>query len=200
MQTIRFYERRGLLPPPSRLSGGYRDYRADMVPLVQFIKQVQAHGYALEEIRELLALAEHGTHVAETVRDRAENKVQEIEAEIARLCGIRDWLKQFVSQSERGVVPPDCLVLRRAAARAERIPNASLPTVASRTRSQSDPATRSKSESERVARVRATIIHHVYGAIVFDTPWRHHAAVLGLGGIAATLLFMWGATRCGRPC
>jgi MerR family mercuric resistance operon transcriptional regulator len=69
VQTIRFYERRGLLPPPPRLSGGYRDYRADMIPLVRFIKHVQAHGYALEEIRELLALAEHGTHVAETVRE-----------------------------------------------------------------------------------------------------------------------------------
>ena len=44
-----------------------------------------------------------------------------------------------------------------------------------------------------------TIIHHVYGAIAFDTPWRHHAAFLGLGGIAATLLFKWGATRWPRP-
>jgi DNA-binding transcriptional MerR regulator len=155
VQTIRFYERRGLLPPPPRLSGGYRDYRSDIVPLVQFIKQVQAHGYALEEIRELLALAEHGTHVAETVRDRAKKKVQQIEAEIARLCGIRDWLKQFVSQSERGVVPPECLVLRRAATRAERTLNASSSTVASRTRSQSDPATRSERQSQRVPHLRA---------------------------------------------
>jgi hypothetical protein len=44
-----------------------------------------------------------------------------------------------------------------------------------------------------------TIIHHVYGAIAFDTPWRHHAAFLGLGGIAATLLFMWGAARWRTP-
>ena len=44
-----------------------------------------------------------------------------------------------------------------------------------------------------------TIIHHVYGAIAFDTPWRYHAAFLGLGGIAATLLFMWGATRWRTP-
>jgi ubiquinone/menaquinone biosynthesis C-methylase UbiE len=44
-----------------------------------------------------------------------------------------------------------------------------------------------------------TIIHHVYGAIAFDTPWRHHAAFLGLGGIAATLLCMTGATRWRTP-
>jgi hypothetical protein len=44
-----------------------------------------------------------------------------------------------------------------------------------------------------------TIIHHVYGAIAFDTPWRHHAAFLGLGGIAVTLLSMWGATRWRTP-
>ena len=47
VQTIRFYERRRLLPPPARSSGGYRDYREDVVPLVEFIKRVQAHGYTL---------------------------------------------------------------------------------------------------------------------------------------------------------
>jgi hypothetical protein len=40
-----------------------------------------------------------------------------------------------------------------------------------------------------------TIVHHVYGAIVFDTPWRYHAAYLGVAGIAATLLLTWGSTR-----
>ena len=40
-----------------------------------------------------------------------------------------------------------------------------------------------------------TIVHHVYGAIVFDTPWRHHAAFLGVAGIAATLILAWGSTR-----
>ena len=44
VQTIRFYERRGQLPAPSRSYGGYRDYQADIVHLVQVIKQVQAHG------------------------------------------------------------------------------------------------------------------------------------------------------------
>ena len=144
VQTIRFYERRGLLPSPSRSSGGYRDYRKDDVPLVQFIKRVQAHGYTLEEIRELLALSEHGTHVSETVRDRAKKKVQQLEAEIVRLCGLRDWLKQFVSDSERGVVPSDCLVLRRNVTRAEHAPNSSSSTVASQTRSDRDSATGSE--------------------------------------------------------
>jgi hypothetical protein len=44
-----------------------------------------------------------------------------------------------------------------------------------------------------------TIIHHLYGAIAFDTRWRHHAAFLGLGGIAATLLLMRGVTRWQTP-
>jgi DNA-binding transcriptional MerR regulator len=155
VQTIRFYERRGLLPSPSRSSGGYRDYRGDAVPLVQFIKRVQAHGYTLEEIRELLALSEHGTHVAATVRDRAKSKVQQLEAEIVRLSGLRDWLKQFISDSERGVVPPDCLVLRRSVTGAEREPYPSFSTIASQTRSACDSATGSQRQSQRVARVRA---------------------------------------------
>ena len=126
-----------------------------MVPLVHFIKQVQAHGYALEEIRELLALAENGTHISlKQCAERAEKKVQQIESEIARLSGIRDWLKQFVRQSERGVVPPECLVLRRTATGA-RTPNPSSSIVASRTRSDSEPATGSERQRQRVAHLCA---------------------------------------------
>lgn len=155
VQTIRFYERRGLLPAPARSSGGYRDYRAEAVDLVRFIKHVQAHGYALEEIRELLALAEHGTHVAEAASGRAMKKVRQIETEIARLCGIRDWLMQFIRQIDRGVVPPECLVLCRAAARAKRAPDVSSPTVASLSLNHSEPATSSERQSQHVARFPA---------------------------------------------
>jgi DNA-binding transcriptional MerR regulator len=157
VQTIRFYERRRLLTAPARSSAGYRAYSADSVRLVQFIKAVQAHGYSLGEIRELLALG-RGTHVAAIVRDRAEKKLRQIEAEISRLTGIHKALTQLVQQSKSGDAPPDCLVLRGAVTPAQQTPNASPPPVASRTRTLSDPATRTERQSQRVSRVRAD--HH----------------------------------------
>jgi MerR family copper efflux transcriptional regulator len=157
VQTIRFYERRRLLPPPARSSGGYREYSSDTVRLVQFIRQVQAYGYALEEIRELLALG-RGPHVPRTVRDRAQKKLQQIEAEIGRLCRIRDALTQLLQEVDRGATPPGCLVLQGASSGVTQTSQVSSPGVASRTRTPIDPATRSERQSQRVGRVRAD--HH----------------------------------------
>lgn len=157
VQTIRFYERRRLLPAPARSSAGYRAYSAEVVRLVQFIKAVQAHGYSLDEIRELLSLGK-GTHVAAIVRDRAEKKLRQIEAEISRLTGIHEALTHLVQHCASGHAAPDCLVLRGAVTPAQQTPNASSPRVASQTRSLSDPATRSERQSQRVSRVRAD--HH----------------------------------------
>jgi MerR family transcriptional regulator, copper efflux regulator len=156
VQTIRFYERRRLIAAPSRSAAGYRDYTTDTVQLVRFIKRLQARGYALKEIRELLALSERGTQVGQIVRERAAQKLQHIEAEIARLCGIRDEIRQFVGQCDAGVVPHDCLVLRRATTRAGLAPRASSSSsaVASRNRSLSDPATDTQCQSRRLSRIR----------------------------------------------
>ncbi len=59
-QTIRFYERRGLLPEPPRTAAGYRTYRSDSVGMIKFIRRARDHGFSLEEIEQLLRARESG--------------------------------------------------------------------------------------------------------------------------------------------
>ena len=64
-QTIRFYERRGLLKEPMRIASGYRAYPASVVRVVRFIKQSQELGYTLAEIKQLLALHDQNGNAAQ---------------------------------------------------------------------------------------------------------------------------------------
>src|SRR5438445_74763 len=72
LETIRYYERRGLLPKPPRTSAGYRAFDAEAVRRLLFIKQAQALGFSLKEVRELLALRLNPRTSCADVRRRAE--------------------------------------------------------------------------------------------------------------------------------
>lgn len=93
VQTLRFYERRGLLRKPSRLASGYRTYSSDDVQVVRFIKQSQELGYTLEEIKQLLLLRAKPSGNAIEVRALAESKVRDIEEKIKRLGQMREELR-----------------------------------------------------------------------------------------------------------
>jgi len=67
VQTLRFYEREGLLPPPARSRSGYREYRAGAISQVQFIRSCQEIGFTLADVKEVLEL-----HRILALRDRAE--------------------------------------------------------------------------------------------------------------------------------
>ena len=85
LATIRYYERRGLLPKPPRRASGYRAFPPEAVRRVRFIKRAQAIGFTLEEIRELLSLrVERGTRCKD-VRGRAEAKIADIDGKIRAL-------------------------------------------------------------------------------------------------------------------
>lgn len=96
IQTFRFYERRGLLKKPSRLTSGYRVYSADDVRLVRFIKEWQEHGYTLNEIKQLLELRENKISNAAEVRALTEAKIENIENRIERLSRTRDELRELL--------------------------------------------------------------------------------------------------------
>ncbi len=88
VETLRFYEREGLIPEPPRRMSGYREYPAESIQLIRFIKRAQELGFSLREVRELLALrVEAGTTCAD-VRQKASEKVSEVRQKIADLQAI----------------------------------------------------------------------------------------------------------------
>ena len=69
VQTVRLYERRGLLKKPVRLPSGYRDYPIDALSFIRFIKRAQGHGFTLDEIRSLIHLREQSPPAAKQMRN-----------------------------------------------------------------------------------------------------------------------------------
>lgn len=97
VETLRFYEREGLVPEPPRRMSGYREYPAESVQLIRFIKRAQELGFSLREVRELLALRiQPGTTCAE-VRHKAEEKVSEVRQKIADLQAIERALQALTT-------------------------------------------------------------------------------------------------------
>ncbi len=104
VETIRFYQRKGLLPRPRRAYGSIRRYGAADVARVKFVKSAQLLGFSLQEIADLLAL-EDGTRCAEA-RVAAEQKLEDVRAKIEDLRRIESVLAQLVDRcgSGRGTI------------------------------------------------------------------------------------------------
>jgi MerR family copper efflux transcriptional regulator len=99
VETIRFYERKGLLEEPARRTSGYRQYTEEAVKQIRFIKRAQHLGFSLKEIRELLALRverERQTDCA-LVKERAEAKIAAVEQKIIELERMRQALLQVTA-------------------------------------------------------------------------------------------------------
>jgi MerR family mercuric resistance operon transcriptional regulator len=95
IQTLRYYERRGLLAEPHRSIGGHRLYSPDTVALLNVIKAAQRLGFTLDEVAELLD-ASRRRHPTPDLRGRAINKIAEIDRKIADLTAIRTTLSEVV--------------------------------------------------------------------------------------------------------
>jgi Cu(I)-responsive transcriptional regulator len=92
VETVRFYEREGLLDRPTRRESGYRQYTADAVTRLRFIKRAKELGFQLKEIKELIALRIDPDTDRADVRRRAEAKMADMEARIQSLQRMRDAL------------------------------------------------------------------------------------------------------------
>lgn len=98
LQTLRYYERRGLLPEPERTWGGQRQYPAEAVTVVRVVKALQRLGFTLAEIEQLLALGVHRHGAADDVlRDRLQAKIVDVDRRIADLESIRKSLRAAVA-------------------------------------------------------------------------------------------------------
>ena len=111
-QTLRYYERRGLLPLPARSSGGYRAYPNDAVRRVRFIRRAQDIGFTLAEVRTLLELAEGGPDCCDQVRAVAEEKIAGLRRRIADLQALQDGLTRLVATCERPRSQRECPILQ----------------------------------------------------------------------------------------
>jgi Hg(II)-responsive transcriptional regulator len=98
IETLRYYERRGILARPKRApSSGYREYPPDAVRLIRFIKRAQDLGFTLAEIQELVRLRHNKRASCAEVRAAAEAKVADIEAKIASLRSMKRALGVLVA-------------------------------------------------------------------------------------------------------
>ncbi|HMC92908.1 MAG TPA: MerR family transcriptional regulator [Allosphingosinicella sp.] len=107
VETIRFYQRRGLLPTPTR-HGAIRRYGADEVRRLRFIRHAQAAGFTLEQIRELLAL--DASEDRARARALATERVEALTAQIAELERARDGLRRLAAECGSGSNGP-CPIL-----------------------------------------------------------------------------------------
>src|SRR5260370_41833033 len=92
LETIRYYERVGLLPKPPRSGAGYRLFSPESVRRVRFIKRAQELGFSLKEIKELLALRIAPGSTRADVRKRAEAKIAHIDAKVEHLRAMKKTL------------------------------------------------------------------------------------------------------------
>ncbi len=98
LETIRYYERRGLLPKPARTAAGYRQFPPDSPRRLRFIKRAQELGFSLDEVRDLLALGAAPRQNRSTIRSRAEAKIADINGKIATLNAMKRTLTDLVNQ------------------------------------------------------------------------------------------------------
>lgn len=95
VDTVRYYERLGLISPLERTESGYRVYTPDAIMRLRFIRRAQTLGFILEEIKELLELSEMPEADCADARDKAKRKIEEVEKRIADLITIKESLAEL---------------------------------------------------------------------------------------------------------
>jgi len=111
VDTVRFYEQRGLLPQAARSHSGYRQYASSDAKRLQFIVHAKELGFTLEEIKQLLALRADGSDCTR-VKSVAEEKANEIASRIEKLSGMRKVLLELAKQCEQGASDEACPILK----------------------------------------------------------------------------------------
>lgn len=114
LQTIRYYEKRGLLIPSGRKDSGYRLYDADSLKRLLFIRHAKELGFTLEEIKEFLNLRvkSESDKSCEAVRARTETKLKAVEEKITVLEIVRRTLIELVNSCKKRVPTEECPILR----------------------------------------------------------------------------------------
>ena len=110
-QTLRYYERRGILPDPPRSAAGYRDYPSSAVDVLRFVKRAQELGFTLTEVEELLDLADGGPESCEAAQRLARTHIADLDRKIADLQRMRSSLDALIATCERPRADRSCPLL-----------------------------------------------------------------------------------------
>ncbi len=115
VETVRFYERRGLISQPKRRARGYRQYPPDAVRRLRFIRRAKELGFTLEEISDLLSLRVDPKSTCAEVRKRARNKIADVEDKIESLTRMRAALERVASKCRGSGPVTECPILEELA-------------------------------------------------------------------------------------
>lgn len=111
VETLRFYEREGLIAEPRRRPSGYRQYPPEVVRRVWFIRHAKELGFSLKEISELLSLRVDPNSACRDVRERAQTKIADIEGKIESLERMREALQRLVKKCRGKGPTSECPIL-----------------------------------------------------------------------------------------
>ena len=112
VDTVRYYERRHLIPEPARTPSGYRQYPPDTVARIRFIKRAQELGFSLNEIDELLQLKIDANSSCDDVKTRAQEKVADIENKIQVLERMQATLSELIDHCDLRRPTDACPILK----------------------------------------------------------------------------------------
>jgi MerR family mercuric resistance operon transcriptional regulator len=111
IETVRFYEREGLIPEPVRSASGYRQYPAATVARIRFIRRAKALGFSLREVRELLSLRLDPARSSAEAKAHAEAKIADIEQKIQTLRRMKQTLVDLTEACDGCGPVSDCPIL-----------------------------------------------------------------------------------------
>lgn len=111
IETIRFYEREGLLPKPPRRPSGYREYSPEIVHRIHFIGRAKELGFTLKEIKEFLSFRVDGSKSCADVRRRAQAKMEDVKDKIRHLRSIQNALRRLIQECPGKGPTRECPIL-----------------------------------------------------------------------------------------
>ena len=111
VESVRYYERRGLIPEPRRSESGYRLYSQEAIARINFIKRAKTLGFSLSEISELLSLRVDPESTCSMVRNRAKAKIADIESKIRTLQDMKRALVKLTASCQGAGPTSECPIL-----------------------------------------------------------------------------------------
>jgi Cu(I)-responsive transcriptional regulator len=108
--TIRYYEQIGLMPAPDRTSGNYRAYSGDHLARLGFIRRARDLGFSIEQVKELLSLADQRNRSCDAVDAIAKEHLAEVDRKLADLAALRRELADVIGQCGSGTIA-ECRII-----------------------------------------------------------------------------------------